>query len=162
MSSYCPCNCYKDTLSFKELFDTYTEQGLFPIGVSYADIQTVKADLREHYNLLITGTIKSGKSRMLSGIAEQIRLHCPQDSLYVLDSVSGSLQELEAAVNGYARVDNEQEVTALLKEIDELNATRKLKNLPYMDIPEEIVFTKDKKENTASNETANKHDENKR
>ena len=31
------------------------------------------------------------------------------------------------------------------KEIDELNATRKLRNLPYMDIPEEIVFTKDKK-----------------
>ncbi len=112
-------------LSFEELFKQYQIRTAVPLGLFCDTIRLAAADMEERYCLVVSGTIKSGKSRYLAGLAAGIHEKRPKDRIYIFDSPGGALKALSSIAAGYAAVNEDGTVTALLAEIVEILNVRK-------------------------------------
>ena len=118
-----------EELSFAELFAHYHERTKIPVGLACDTIRPAAADMSERYNMLISGTMNSGKSRYLAGLASSLHQKRPEDKVYVLDSRRGSLGSLKGLSYRYASVADGAAVTQLLEEIvDQLNVRKRAQN----------------------------------
>lgn len=114
-----------EELSFEELFKNYRERTEIPVGISCETIRPAMADLTDRYNMLISGTMNSGKSRFLAGLAGALREKQPEAKLYVFDGQRGSLRRTASIATRYAACSQAQPVTEMLSEIVEMLNVRK-------------------------------------
>lgn len=116
-------------LIFEELVGQYQERTDVPMGISYDNIRTAFGRLSERYCMLISGTIGSGKSRYLAGLAAGIHERRPQDKLYLFDSSRGALKGLASLAKGYGAAGNDMQMTQMLGEIvEQLNLRKRAQN----------------------------------
>ena len=124
-----PIPVMPEELGFAKLFQQYHERTGVPMGVSYEDIRPAVGDLKERYCMLVSGTIGSGKSRYLAGLAGALHEKRPQDRIYVFDGLKGSLKGLKALAKGYGTAGDEEQTTRLLTEIvEQLNIRKRAQN----------------------------------
>ena len=118
-----------EELSFADLVANYRERTGIAVGIAYDSVRPAAADMTERYNMLVSGTVGSGKSRYLAGLAASIHEKRPADRIYVLDSKKGSLKKLSAFAYRYAPAAEGEAVTQLLSEIvDQLNLRKRAQN----------------------------------
>ncbi len=89
-----PIPVMPEELSFADLYKNYQNRMEIPMGIAYDTIRPVTVDLTNHYNFLVSGTMNSGKSKFLAGMAAQIKEKHPTSKFYVFDSTKGSLRSL--------------------------------------------------------------------
>lgn len=65
-----PIPVMPDTVTADNLKNEYNNRYLIPVGIDNSSLVTAFADMTDNYCMLITGTIGSGKSKMLSAIAK--------------------------------------------------------------------------------------------
>ena len=114
-----------EELSFNELFSNYSKGAEVPVGIAYDTIRPAIADLQDNYSLLISGTMNSGKSKFLTGIATKMHEKCPEDKIYIFDGLKGSMRSVSGIVTKYSMVDKEEAVADMLAEIVDMLNTRK-------------------------------------
>lgn len=124
-----PIPVMPEELSFDELFKQYHERVDVPLGISYENIRTAVAHMEDRYCLLVSGTINSGKSRYLTGLAKSIHEKRPEDKLYIFDGPKGSLKSLASMAKGYGTASDEPQMTQMLEEIvEQLNVRKRAQN----------------------------------
>ncbi len=100
-----------------------------PLGIDWETIDTVKLNLTEEYVMLVSGTMKSGKSELLKRIAKMIKNNYSESNIYVFDSDSKSLGELSECAQRYTCDSNDENVAEILDElVNELNTRKKAQN----------------------------------
>lgn len=114
-----------EELSFGELFKHYQNRTAIPLGLACDTIRPAVAELEDCYCMVISGTIKSGKSRYLSGLAAGIHEKRPEDKIYIFDGQGRALKGLSAIAAGYGAVNEEGPVTGMLETIVEMLNVRK-------------------------------------
>lgn len=119
-----------DYITEEYLISNYKERTKLPVGINCEDVTTRYVDLTENYNFLITGTIQSGKSRMLKKMGELICMGCPENQIFVFDGNKKSLIDMREKVHKYISISNDADVTEAINEIIEnLNHRKKEQNL---------------------------------
>lgn len=113
------------TISQKDMIAEYTENTKIPMGICYADISTCYVDMTEQYEMIISGTIRSGKSHYLALIARMIHSKRPENKIYIFDGIQGSLAKLENIAYLYGKCNQEERVNQMLSEIVDMLNTRK-------------------------------------
>ncbi len=114
-----------EELSFEELFKNYHERSQVPMGITYDAIRPAIGRMTDRYCMLVSGTIGSGKSRYLCGLADSIHEKRPEDKVYVFDGQKGSLKSMASQVTAYGMASDEAQVTQMLEEIVEMLNVRK-------------------------------------
>lgn len=113
------------TLYWEELTDSYLERTKVPVGIICEDISICYADLTNEYHLLVTGTIRSGKSKYLEKIARLIHAKRQDNKIYIFDGLQKSLMGCSEIAHQYGSVDQEEHITEMLNEIIEMLNRRK-------------------------------------
>ncbi len=124
-----PIPVMPETVTAGQLADEYTVRDNIPFGICYDDIRPALLDLSERYCMLLSGPMKSGKSRMLSDTVSMILSRFPQTKCFIFDSGSGALSGLRETAHRYATVQDEETVALMLAElVEHLNQRKKAQN----------------------------------
>lgn len=124
-----PIPVMPEQVAMRQMAQAYTVRTRLPVGIDWEHIQTAYIDLAEQYSMLISGAIRSGKSRMLKNLGALIAERFPQTRLYVLDGRGGALAELKERAARYVQVDGENAATELFDElVEELNVRKRAQN----------------------------------
>lgn len=111
-----------------EMIQAYTSRSVLPVGIDRENIQTAFVDLSDQYCMMISGSMRSGKSAMLLRLYEIIRT-IPETQVFVFDGLSKSLASIADQVHAYAVCDQEESVSAMLGElIEHLNTRKRAQN----------------------------------
>ena len=112
-----PIPVMPDTVSVDNMRGAYSIRTCIPMGMSCEDIRPAYVDLADNYSMLISGSMRSGKSAMLARIAGLVSGSFPETKLFVFDSKSASLQSLAAGVHKYTGVGDDGAVGEMLAEL---------------------------------------------
>ena len=126
-----------EILTSDMMLHAFNERWMIPVGMAYDTIETLAFDLSDRYSLLVTGSMHSGKSRMLKRIIGQLSANGSGTKTVVFDSKSKSLSELKESADFYAAADDDAGVSDILnKLVDELNTRKRQQNAAKKDSPE--------------------------
>lgn len=124
-----PIPVMPQTVSREELYALYTCRTMIPVGISYEDLRPCWADLGETYTLVVSGSVRSGKSEWMSRTAELIREKRPGDKIYVFDGTQGAMAASRTLADRYCVCGCQEETGSILAEIVEtLNIRKKAQN----------------------------------
>ena len=124
-----PIPVMPETVSADRLTSDYTSRTNIPVGIDCEDIRTSYIDLSDNYSFLISGSIHSGKSKMLGDFTSMISARFTDTKVFVFDSLSKSQSRLKDTCYKYAAVSDNDAVTELLTEIvGYLNERKKAQN----------------------------------
>lgn len=124
-----PIPVMPETVTLEDLMPEYTVRTLIPVGIDCEDIRTAFMDLSTNYSLLVTGSVRCGKTRKLAQLTAMVATGFPDSKVYVFDSPSRALQSMQGAVHRYAPVEDDAAVTAMLNElVDALNDRKRAQN----------------------------------
>lgn len=124
-----PIPVMPEELPFSNLFAQYRVRHEIPVGISYTTIKTAVAPMFDRYNFLVSGSMKTGKSKYIAGIADSIMKTYPESLLYVIDSTRGSLSSLRDGARIYGKCNDGETMTAMMNEIVEhLNVRKRGQN----------------------------------
>ena len=115
-----------EVLTEEELVRTGQERWMVNVGMTYDTIEPLAFDLSDRYSLLISGSMHSGKSRMLIRLADRIRRNDSDTEFVVFDSKAKKLSSLSGFAYSYAAVDDEACVAEILKDlVNQLNVRKR-------------------------------------
>lgn len=124
-----PIPVMPETVTLSEMMQEYNVRTVLPVGVNYEDIRTTYMDLTDNYSMMISGSMHSGKSRMLQNMSDMILTRFSETKVFVFDSSAGALQALKASAYKYAQSNDDMQVTAMLEELVEfLNVRKRAQN----------------------------------
>ena len=112
-----PIPVMPDTVSVDNMRGAYSIRTCIPMGMGCEDIRPAYVDLADNYSMLISGSMRSGKSAMLARIAGLVSSSFPETKLFVFDSKSASLQSLASGVHKYTGVGDDGAVGEMLAEL---------------------------------------------
>ncbi len=122
-----PIPVMPETVTYDSVAAEYTKRTVLPVGIGCEDIRTATFDLTDNYAMLITGSMRSGKSAMLARLAQMIGERFADTKVYAFDSAAKALQGLTA--HRYATVADDAAVTDMLGElVAQLNERKKAQN----------------------------------
>lgn len=141
-----PIPVMPDEVSLEMLKEQYVDRTVVPVGVDYSNINTLYFDLSENYSLLISGSMKSGKSRLLNCFINEVSGKFSDSKIFVFDSAQSSLATNDFAYK-YGSVKDDNYVSDALNElIGCLNERQKAinleKNISGSDIDEKAFILK--------------------
>lgn len=117
-----PIPVMPDTVTADNLKNEYNNRYLIPVGIDNSSLVTAFADMTDNYCMLITGTIGSGKSKMLSAIAKMTAEKHENSEIFVFDGLSESLSCLKQTAKEYCVCNDDEKVSGQLAYIiSELN-----------------------------------------
>ena len=117
-----PIPVMPDTVTADNLKNEYNNRYLIPVGIDNSSLVTAFADMTDNYCMLITGTIGSGKSKMLSAIAKMTAEKHENSEIFVFDGLSESLSGLKQTAKEYCVCNDDEKVSGQLAYIiSELN-----------------------------------------
>lgn len=114
-----------ENLSAEKLQKEYKTRTTIPLGLYYENIQTASMDLSVKYSMIISGTIKSGKSAQLARMIGMIHEIRPEDKIYIFDGVKESLKSSREIAYQYGRSDDAIKMKEMLDEIVNMLNQRK-------------------------------------
>lgn len=124
-----PIPVMPEEVTFDEMLAEYSVRTLIPVGIGCEDIRPVYFDLSEKYSLLISGSIRSGKTRKLAQLLGMVASRFEDSKVFVFDSPAAGLQSISAAVYKYVNVEDDEAVTTVLDEVvGYLNERKKAQN----------------------------------
>ncbi len=124
-----PIPVMPETVSIDSMMSEYTNRTLIPVGISCDEIRTAFIDLTDNYSFLVSGSVRSGKSKTLCKFANMVIERFPETKTFVFDNSSNSLKELMPSVYKYANSADDEAVTGILSEIvGYLNERKKAQN----------------------------------
>ena len=124
-----PIPVMPETVPQEALLAGYDRREVLPIGILYEDITMAYMDLSEHYNMLISGPERCGKSAMLARLGGLIAARFPESRIYAMDSGSGSLAGIEGIAYQYAKCTDGPATDGMLAGlIDEMNQRKRAQN----------------------------------
>ena len=112
-----PIPVMPESVSIENMASEYSSRTLIPVGVNCEDIRTACVDLTDNYSLVISGSVHSGKSKLLNQIANMVVSRFSNSKLYVFDGSTKSQQSLENFAHKYALVSDDVLVSEMLQEI---------------------------------------------
>lgn len=99
-----------------DLISAYKERSTVPVGISYNTMEISEIPMKTQYCTMVTGTIGSGKSKMLSNIIETLSKN--QDNLiYIFDSQSRSLSQVADLAERYCADDDVESVSDIIYDL---------------------------------------------
>lgn len=124
-----PIPVMPESVTVDSMLAEYATRTILPIGIHREDIRTAYINLTDNYSMLVSGPIRSGKSRLLAQLGTLITAKYSDTEVYVFDGHSGSLASLKNAAHKYAVCSDDAAVNAMLAElIDHLNVRKRAQN----------------------------------
>ena len=124
-----PIPVMPETVTYEDMASDYTVRTLIPVGINSEDIRTSFVDLSTNYSLLVSGSVRSGKTRKLAQITGMIASVFAESKIFIFDSPSKALQGIQDSVYKYACVEDDVAVTTILDElVSYLNERKKAQN----------------------------------
>lgn len=131
----CPIPVMPERISADDMLTVYNDRTLIPVGYDYEDVSPAYIDLTDNYSMLIGGTLRCGKSGMLSDIYGNIIRRFTDTKLFVFDGLSCAQAGVRASAYKYAVSDDGASVNAMLTEIVGcLNVRKKAQNQARQEI----------------------------
>lgn len=112
-----PIPVMPENISIENMASEYSSRTLIPVGVNCEDIRTACVDLTDNYSFVISGSVHSGKSKLLNQISNMVVSRFSNTKLYVFDGSTKSQQNLENVAHKYALVSDDELVSEMLQEI---------------------------------------------
>ncbi len=122
-----PIPIMPETVSKQMIQDNYNNPFIVPVGLDWKNIEIAEVNLMQKYLLLITGTIQSGKSKLLFNIADNMVSKFTQTKLFIFDSNSRSLENIQNKAFHYCLSNNDEEVSSGIENLIGLLNDRKQK-----------------------------------
>lgn len=130
-----PIPVMPESISINHMLAEYSVRTSIPVGIRRDDIQTAYVDLADNYSMLISGPMYSGKSRMLTSMAELVTVKFPDSKVFVFDSQNSALSGMKASAYKYALHSDDESVSSMLSELVEfLNVRKRAQNQARQDI----------------------------
>ncbi len=132
-----PIPVMPENIEIDSMIRDYRVRTILPIGIDREEIQTAYVDLTDNYSMMISGSIHSGKSKMLSDLFEIVNSRGDDVKTYVFDGLSKSLANLSGSAYQYTVVNDEDKVSSMLNElVDHLNIRKKTQNRTRQEQPD--------------------------
>ncbi len=112
-----PIPVMPETVSREMMLSEYTARAILPLGVRCDEIRTAYMNLEDSYSMLVSGSVRSGKSKVLRELCGLVSERFADTEIFVFDSASGSLQSLASSSHRYAVSSDDVKTTAILNEI---------------------------------------------
>ncbi len=103
-----------DRVTIDEMLIEYTEDRKLPLGYSVSEIKPIVWDLDKTGCGVVTGMMGTGKSALLTSIAKMCMQKDDSRQLFVIDSASKSLAEIENIATGYCRESDLEQIKSML------------------------------------------------
>lgn len=124
-----PIPVMPETVAYDDMLAEYSVRTMIPVGINCEDIRTAYVDLSDNYSLLISGSVHSGKTAKLLQLANMVMNRFNDTKIFVFDSSSKDLRQLQGVSHKYACSDDDAAVTGMLEElIGYLNERKKAQN----------------------------------
>lgn len=124
-----PIPVMPETVTYEDMVSNYSVRTLIPVGINCEDIRTSFVDLSTNYSLLISGSVRSGKTRKLAQLTGMVVSRFTDSKIFIFDSPTKSLQEIQDSVYKYASVEDDAAVSIILEElVGYLNDRKKSQN----------------------------------
>lgn len=124
-----PIPVMPETVTYEDMVSNYSIRTLIPVGINCEDIRTSYVDLSTNYSLLISGSVRSGKTRKLAQVTGMVAATFEDSKIFVFDSPAKALQGIQDSVHKYACVEDDTAVTSMLEElVGYLNERKKAQN----------------------------------
>lgn len=106
-----------ETVAAEHLVKGYTSRTSLIFGMDYNTVAPAVMDLSENYGVLVTGGVKSGKSRLLYNTVRTYLRRYPDTLLYVLDSEGKPLRDLKEDCAFYGTNSNPDTISDMIRRL---------------------------------------------
>lgn len=124
-----PIPVMPETVTAQNLLSDFNTRTSLPLGISCEDIRPACVDLANNYSMVVAGSMRSGKSRMLATLSGLLQTRFPETKVFVFDSQAHGLQSLQDQAHRYTTVADDAAVQESLMElVGYLNERKKAQN----------------------------------
>lgn len=106
-----------ESIEMSDIQNAYLERERIPLGIRFSDIKISYVDMLERYIFIVSGMVRSGKSKYLGRIADMVHNKFADSMIYIFDGQGGGLKNSEQYASGYCKYDQSEDMDDILAEI---------------------------------------------
>lgn len=114
-----------ETITYEQLASNYNDIAKIPVGYDYTNVAPAYVDLSDNYGMVIAGSDNSANDALLINLVKMVNDNEVNKEIFIFDSGSGSLHDLEDVSTKYVKTTDESVDEILKGIVEELNCRKK-------------------------------------